>query len=225
VPQFLDKVADFLRSQSFVNQSYAAACIEKLLLRRTTSPDAQGHTGAPIFSPGNVDLNLLQKLLQGLCELLSQSKNLYAVRSLYRTVQLAQDNILPFAETLGGVLQQFIDGAARDESQSSPNYMYILFETAALTLRHVKQNPEVFAQVEGYLGSALNFIIEKNIQDMIGYAFQLYALFVANSQSLNPNYKVITDSLLANTANWDKDMRYMIPALSQFLIAMVYKYP
>lgn len=37
VPVFLDKVADFLRSQSFVNQSYAAACIEKLLLRRTTT--------------------------------------------------------------------------------------------------------------------------------------------------------------------------------------------
>jgi hypothetical protein len=36
VPVFLDKVADFLRSVSFVNQSYAAACIEKLLLRRTT---------------------------------------------------------------------------------------------------------------------------------------------------------------------------------------------
>ena len=42
VTVFLDKVADFLKSDSQVNQSYAAASIEKLLLRKTTSPDAQG---------------------------------------------------------------------------------------------------------------------------------------------------------------------------------------
>jgi hypothetical protein len=92
VPTFLDKVADFLRSESPVNQSYAAACIEKLLIRRTTaSTTATGmqSMGAPIFTPQNVDPNMLSKLLQGLCELLQSNKNLYAVRSLYRTVQLA----------------------------------------------------------------------------------------------------------------------------------------
>lgn len=57
------------------------------------------------------------------------------MRSLYRTVQLAQEHIVPFAETLGQVISAFIDAAARDEAQSSPNYIYILFETAALTLR------------------------------------------------------------------------------------------
>ena len=59
VPVFLDKVADFLRSENFVNQSYAAACIEKLLLRKTTSPDASGQTGIPIFTPVNVQPEVL----------------------------------------------------------------------------------------------------------------------------------------------------------------------
>lgn len=54
MPVFLDKVADFLKSESYVNQSYAAACIEKLLLRKTTSPDASGQTGIPIFTPVNI---------------------------------------------------------------------------------------------------------------------------------------------------------------------------
>lgn len=67
--------------------------------------------------------------------------------------------------------------------------------------------------------------MEKNITDMIGYAFQIYALFVANSATISPNYKVLTDSILANKANWDKDMKYLIPALGNFLIAMIYKYP
>lgn len=84
VPVFLEKVADFITSQSTVNQSYAAACIEKLLLRKQT-----GNPQISIFSPTNVDANMLSKLLQGLCELLQQNQNLYGVRALYRTVQLA----------------------------------------------------------------------------------------------------------------------------------------
>lgn len=81
VPQVVDMIANFLRSASFVNQSYAAACLEKLLLRRTGS-------GQPIFTPTTVNPDLLTKLLQGLCELLQSNKNLYAIRALYRTVQL-----------------------------------------------------------------------------------------------------------------------------------------
>lgn len=91
---------------------------------------------------------MISKLLMGLCELLNGSKNLYAMRSLYRTVQLAQDNVAACADSLGQVLATFIDAAARDEAQSSPNYIYILFETAALTLRHLKSQGELFAHVE-----------------------------------------------------------------------------
>jgi len=79
------------------------------------------------------------------------------------------------------VLSSFIDQAARDEAQSSPNYIYILFETTALTLRHLKNHPEVFSLIESNLAPALNYIMQQNISDMIGYAFQIYALFVANS--------------------------------------------
>lgn len=67
--------------------------------------------------------------------------------------------------------------------------------------------------------------MEKNVTDMIGYAFQIYALFVANSVEITNNYKVLTESILSNKGNWDKDMKYLIPALANFLIAMIYKYP
>ena len=131
----------------------------------------------------------------------------------------------PFAETLGQVLSSFIDMAARDEAQSSPNYIYILFETTALTLRHLRGHPQLFATVENCLGNALNFIMQQNVTDMIGYAFQIYSLFVANSTQMQPNYRVLSDSILSNRSNWDKDMRYLVPALANFLIAMIYKYP
>lgn len=58
VPLFVDKVADFLQSQSPVNQSYAAACIEKLLIRKTNN-----NTGVPILTADIVDMTMIHKLL------------------------------------------------------------------------------------------------------------------------------------------------------------------
>ena len=49
--------------------------------------------------------------------------------------------------------------------------MYILFETAALTLKFLKDDQLVFEKVEEALSMSLNFVIEKNITDMISYAF------------------------------------------------------
>lgn len=42
---------------------------------------------------------------------------------------------------------------------------------------------------------------------------------------LKDAYKVITESILSNIGNWNKDMKYLIPALSNFLVAMTFKYP
>ena len=117
------------------------------------------------------------------------------MRSLYRTVQLAQGQILSFADTLGQILGSFINAAALDESTTSPNYLYILFETTALTLRHLKGTAQ-FESVENQLIQSLGIIIERNISDMMSYAFQIFALFVANSQQLTQIYRDLMSSIL-----------------------------
>ena len=78
---------------------------------------------------------------------------------------------MPFAATLGEVLQKFINDIVKGESDTSPNYAYILFEASALTLTYVKSDAQAFAAVEDKLAPALNEIIEKNVTDYMGYAF------------------------------------------------------
>lgn len=73
-------LADYLKSEYAVNQSYAAACIEKLLIRKKL--DGSG----PVLTEQSMDQAVLQKLLQNLCELLSKSKDLYAIRALLRVI-------------------------------------------------------------------------------------------------------------------------------------------
>jgi hypothetical protein len=59
----------------------------------------------------------------------------------------------------------------------------------------------------------------------MGYAFQIYAVFVACSDTLKDNYKLLTDSILGKKDNWEADMKYLIPALSNFVVAMIFRHP
>jgi hypothetical protein len=60
------------------------------------------------------------------------------MRALYRVVQLSEAAINQYATTLAGILNKLISDTARDENDQSPNYIYILFETTALTIKHLK---------------------------------------------------------------------------------------
>ena len=82
-------------------------------------------------------------LLQNLCELLSDQKNLYAIRALYRVIQLSESQVQGFADTIGQVLDKFIMDVAKEETDLSQNYIYILFETTALTIKFMKGNDQV----------------------------------------------------------------------------------
>lgn len=80
-------------------------------------------------------------------------------------------------------------------------------------------------QLQSNLSNSLNFIIENNKIDLMGYAFQIYALFVASSDQNNALYEALTNSILQNKENWSKEMKFLIPSLGQFLIAMICKFP
>ena len=79
--------------------------------------------------------------------------------------------------------------------------------------------------MEKELLTGINYILERNLTDLMGYAFQIYAVFVACSDTLTDNYKLLTDSILKDLSNWGSDMKYLIPALANFVVAMTFKYP
>jgi hypothetical protein len=109
---------------------------------------------------------------------------------------------------------------------ASPNYTYILFEASALTLTYIKHSPEAFGSVENQLTPVLNMIMEQNVTDLLGYAFQIYATFVACAATLKVNYEMLANSILEpSAANWSKEMKYLIPAEALFLLTVICKFP
>lgn len=128
------------------------------------------------------------------------------------------------------MLGQFINQEVDNQSQS-PNYLYILFESAALSLTYCREDQQAFGFLEEQLTDALNKIIQNNLSDLIGYAFQLYATFVANSPyaseggEMKQNYSALAQSLLQqDLANWSKEMKYAIPAFTLYLQTIMAKY-
>jgi len=86
-------------------------------------------------------------------------------------------------------------------------------------------SPTELGNLQASLSPSLNFIIEHNKTELMGYAFQIYALFVASSSQNNEIFKDLTGSILQNKDNWNKEMKFLIPSLGQFLISMICKYP
>ena len=110
-------------------------------------------------------------------------------------------------------MTKFIHDAAKEENEQSPNYVYILFETTALTLKFMRSSPVEMGKLQTNLSNSLNFIIEHNKADLMGYAFQIYALFVASSSENTQIFQALTTSILQNKDNWSKEMKYLIPSL------------
>ena len=73
----------FLSSEHKVNQSYAANCIEKLLIKKDKA------TNQLIMTKDSLSQELVNLLLTGLCGVLNNEHNQYAMRALYRVIQIA----------------------------------------------------------------------------------------------------------------------------------------
>lgn len=88
---FLSIFSRFLTSMSIVNQSYAAACIEKLLTKKNQQ------TNEPVLNADSISQDIQVSLLTNFCALLDEQKNLYAIRGLYRVIQISKTKISQFS--------------------------------------------------------------------------------------------------------------------------------
>ena len=96
---FMELTYKFLKSEHKVCYSYAASCIEKLLIKKSKA------TGNLVLSKDKLNQDLVNTLLTGLCEVLTnEDGNQYAMRALYRVIQVSQEKIQNVSGQIGQVL-------------------------------------------------------------------------------------------------------------------------
>jgi len=173
------KLAELIEHPNKILASYVCAATERFFFIK--GPDQKPAITKEAITP------YIGNLLKPLCFLLESNQNLYAIKALYRLLQTSGDNILQYSESLSTMLARFLNGAIGQPANQSYNYM--LFECVGICIKLSKDKP-MLVLCEKEISPVMMTIIEKNVLELISYAFQILSMFVLYMAELNSNYQV-----------------------------------
>ncbi|KAL1546167.1 exportin-2-like [Salvia divinorum] len=212
----LPDVVRFLVSESNVVHSYAASCIEKLLLVKDEGGRAR-YSGEDI-SPF---LLALMTNLFGALQKPESEENHYVMRCIVRVLGVANishEVALPCANGLATVLNRVC------ENPKNPDFNHHLFDSVALLIRRAcEQDPSIISAFETSLLPILQVILSRDITEFFPYAFQLLAQLVEFNRSPLPGNYMDIFAILLLQDSWKKSAN--VPSLVRLLQAFLRKAP
>ncbi|KAK9056120.1 hypothetical protein SSX86_027208 [Deinandra increscens subsp. villosa] len=212
----LGDVVRFLSSDVNVVHSYAASCIEKLLLVKDNGVQSR-YTSLDI---GPI-LPVLMTNLFGALEKPESEENQYIMRCIMRVLQIADispEVASPCITGLTAVLNRVC------ENPKNPVFNHCLFEAVATLVRRAcEKDPSLVPAFETCLLPSLQMILGKEVTEFFPYAFQLLAQLVdLNRPPVPPHYMQIFDILLTPDL-WNKSAN--VPALVRLLQSFLQQAP
>lgn len=212
----LPDVVRFLSSESNVVHSYAASCIEKLLLVKDDGVRSR-YTSLDI-SP--FLLVLMTNLFNALDKAESE-ENQYVMKCIMRVLGLADitgDVALPCITGLTRVLNRVC------ENPKNPVFNHYLFESVAVLIRRASEkDPSLISAFEANLFPSLQLILVRDVSEFFPYAFQLLAQLVDLNRPPLPGHYVQIFEILLLPDSWKKSAN--VPALVRLLRAFLQKAP
>lgn len=212
----LPDVVRFLSSESNVVHSYAASCIEKLLLVKDDGVRSR-YTSLDI-SP--FLLVLMTNLFNALDKAESE-ENQYVMKCIMRVLGLADitgDVALPCITGLTRVLNRVC------ENPKNPVFNHYLFESVAVLIRRASEkDPSLISSFEANLFPSLQLILVRDVSEFFPYAFQLLAQLVDLNRPPLPGHYVQIFEILLLPDSWKKSAN--VPALVRLLRAFLQKAP
>lgn len=209
-------VVRFLNSDSNVVHSYAASCVEKLLLVKDDGVRAR-YTSADI---GPYLLELMRNLFNAL-EKQESEENQYVMKCIMRVLGVADISIEVASPCING-LTLVLNRVC--ENPKNPVFNHYLFEAVAVLVRRAcEKNSSLVPTFEGSLFPSLQMILAKDVAEFFPYAFQLLSQLVElNNPPIPPHYMQIFDILLLPDS-WKKPGN--VPALVRLLQSFLQKAP
>ncbi|XP_009336759.2 exportin-2 [Pyrus x bretschneideri] len=214
--QFFPDLIRFLRAESNVVHSYAASCIEKLLMVKDDG-------GRPRYTSTDIS-PVLPQLMNNLFEALKvpeSEENQYIMKGIMRVLGVA-DISFEIADPCIKGLTLLLNKAC--ENPKNPIFNHYLFESVAvLVKRACGKNASLISLFETSLFPSLQKILGEDVTEFFPYAFQLLAQLVElNNPPISPSYMHIFEILLSPDL-WKKASN--VPALVRLLQAFLYKAP
>lgn len=214
--RFLPDLVRFLAAESNVVHSYAASCIEKLLIVKDEGGRLRYGSAdiAPVFS-------MLMNNLFSAFKLPESEENQYVMKCIMRVLGVADiqlDVARICIEGLGSILSEVC------RNPKNPTFNHYLFESVAgLVKRASERDPTLVSVFETSLFPRLEIILSNDVTEFFPYAFQLLALLVElNRAPIPPIYMQIFEILLSPDS-WKRSAS--VPALVRLLQAFLQKAP
>jgi len=200
-----------------VVHSYAAACIERILLVKdkidNNSVNRYGKNEIKLMLP--TFLNNIFKTLET-----EQSKeNDFLMKALMRVVATSQEEVIPYSAQIVNALVAILGKICKNPT--NPSFNHYLFESISATIVIISnKSPEVVQNFEKLLFGPFTTILEADVQEFAPYVFQVLALLLERTSTVSQPYLAIFAPLTA-PALWERAAN--IPALTRLMQAYLRK--
>ncbi|CAN0889573.1 CAS [Linum grandiflorum] len=213
---YLRDLVRFLGAESKVVHSYAASCIEKLLLVKDDGASAR-YTASDLAP---FVLVLMTNLFNAL-RFEESTENHYIMKCIMRVIGVAEINN-EIADHCSIELTSILNIVCRNPK--NPVFNHYLFESvAALVRRACERDRALIPAFEQRLFPSLQLILGEDVAEFLPYAFQLLAQLVElNRPPIPPIYMQIF-MLLLSPESWNTSSN--VPALVRLLQAFLQKAP
>jgi len=204
-----------LLNSKLVVQSYAAACLERIL--------SMGRIPRCRLKP------MVNPLLEALFSALDTAhadchdrpdaiwENEYVMKAILRILVVSQDIVLPIAEVVTGKLCSSLHRVCTNPR--SPKFNHYLFESLAVLLRVTCErdgNHSSTSHFERILFPPFQSVLQMDVLEFAPYVFQILALLLGCQHSLSDAYISLLPPLL-HPMIWER--RANVPALTSLLQA------
>ncbi|XP_031504230.1 exportin-2 [Nymphaea colorata] len=213
--ELVPHVVRFLTAESNVVHSYAANCIEKLLLVKDD--------GRPRYTASDISPFLIPLMtnLYHVFELPESEENQYAMKCIMRVFGVAEFNADVAAACIAGLKTRLNEVC---KNPKNPVFNHYLFESvAALVRRTCEKDPSLIKTLEASLFDILQKILVEDIAEFLPYALQIFAQMIdINRPPLPGTYMQLFGPLLSPEL-WVRQAN--VPALVRLLQAYLQKAP
>ncbi|KAK7389795.1 hypothetical protein VNO78_25089 [Psophocarpus tetragonolobus] len=214
--KFFPDLVRYLTAESNVVHSYAASCIEKLLLVKDEGGGAR-YTSRDI----NPIFPVLMNNLFSAFKLPESEENQYVMKCIMRVLAVADISVdvsRVCIEGLGSLLAEVC------KNPKNPIFNHYLFESVATLVRRACERDSSLVSVfEASLFPRLEIILTNDVTEFFPYTFQLLAQLVElNRPPIPPIYMQIFE-LLLSPDTWKRASN--VPALVRLLQAFLQKAP
>ncbi|KAL5859516.1 hypothetical protein ACOSQ4_000812 [Xanthoceras sorbifolium] len=214
--QLFPDLVRFLGAESNVVHSYAASCVEKLLLVKDEGGRAR-YDSADITPY----LPVLMTNLFNAMKFPESEENQYIMKCIMRILGVAEISTEVAGHCISG-LTSILNEVCKNPK--NPIFNHYLFESVAVLVRRACQrDPSLISAFEASILPSLQMILQNDVTEFLPYAFQLLAQLVElNRPPVSPNYMEIF-KLLLMPESWKRSSN--VPALVRLLQAFLQKVP